>query len=110
MLRLPISKLLRRRGFSVLEASDGSVAIDLVRRHKGDIEVLLLDVTLPGGVSSREVFEEAQRLRPGLKAVLTSAYGKERVKATFSGLRVEHFIRKPFQLVDLVRLLQDVCR
>ena len=67
---------------------------------------MLLDVTLPG-VSSREVFEEAQRLRPDLVAILTSAYSQESVKSSFTGLTVEHFIRKPFNLDDLVSLLKD---
>jgi two-component system cell cycle sensor histidine kinase/response regulator CckA len=89
----------------VMEASDGSAAMDLIRTHKDDIDVILLDVTLPGR-SSREVFEEAQRLRPDLKMILTSAYAKETVDAAFAGLRVEHFIRKPFQLRDLMRLLR----
>jgi hypothetical protein len=38
--------------------------------------------------------------------ILTSAYGKKTVDATFEGLRVEYFIRKPFQLGDLVRMLE----
>ncbi len=67
---------------------------------------MLLDITLPG-VSSREVFEQAQRLRPNLKVILTSAYGREAVNASFEGLPVERFIRKPFQFVDLMGLLQD---
>jgi PAS domain S-box-containing protein len=104
LIRLAVSKGLRKRGFSVMKASDGSAAMELIRTHKDDIGVILLDVTLPGR-SSREVFEEAQRLRPDLKVILTSAYGKETIDATFAGLRVEHFIRKPFQLGDLVRLL-----
>jgi PAS domain S-box-containing protein len=105
LIRLAVAKALRKRGFSVMQASDGSAAMELIRRHKDDIRVILLDVTLPGR-SSREVFEEAQRLRPGLKMILTSAYGKETVDATFAGLRVKYFIRKPFQLGDLVRLLE----
>jgi two-component system, cell cycle sensor histidine kinase and response regulator CckA len=104
LIRLAVSKALRRRGFSVMKASDGSAAMDLIRTHADDIDVILLDVTLPGR-SSREVFEEAQRLRPDLRMILTSAYGKETVDATFAGLRIEHFIRKPFQLGDLVRLI-----
>jgi two-component system, cell cycle sensor histidine kinase and response regulator CckA len=102
-LRMGVSKTLRRRGFSVMEASDGSAAIDLMRTHK-DIDVVLLDVTLPG-TPSREVFEEAQRLRVDLKVIVTSAYSKEIVDTSFAGLRVDHFIRKPFQFVDLARAL-----
>ena len=105
LLRLAISKALTKKGFSVMKASDGSAAMELIRTHRDDIDLILLDVTLPGR-SSREIFEEAQRLRPDLKMIVTSAYGKETVDATF-GRRVQYFIRKPFQLGDLVNLLRD---
>jgi CheY-like chemotaxis protein len=98
--------MLQRNGFGVIEAGDGSSALDLVRAYKDEIDVMLLDITLPG-MSSREVFEQAQHLRPRLKVILTSAYGREAVDTCFQGLRVERFIRKPFQFVDLMGLLQD---
>jgi two-component system cell cycle sensor histidine kinase/response regulator CckA len=106
-LRLAISKALRKSGFSVMEASDGCGAMDLLRAQKDEIDVVLLDVTLPG-IASREVFEETQRMRPDLRVIVTSAYSKETVDAFFAGLAIEHFIRKPFQLGDIVRLLGDV--
>jgi CheY-like chemotaxis protein len=98
--------MLRKKGLGVIEAGDGSAALELVRAHKDEIDVMLLDVTLPG-VSSREVFEEARRLRPDLKVVLTSAYSRESVDASFAGLQVDCFVRKPFHLVDLMQSLQD---
>ena len=106
VLRLAVSKALRKRGFAVMEAPDGSVAIDLMRAHRDDIDVMLLDFTLPG-TSSREVFEEAQRLRAKLKIVLSSAYDRKTVGASFGGLRITRFIRKPFQLDDLAGALQE---
>ncbi len=105
ILRLAVAKSLRRRGFTVIEAHDGSVAMNLLRVHADEIDFILLDFTLPGR-SSREVFEEARRIRPGLKIILTSAYGKETVDTTLAGLRVEQFIRKPFHLADLMNLFQ----
>jgi len=107
LLRLSISKALQKRGFSVVEASDGSAAMDLIHANTEGINVVLLDFTLPG-LSSREVFEETQRIQPDLKIVLTSAYSKETVEASFAGLRVAHFIRKPFQLDGLMVVLNDV--
>ena len=101
-----VSKMLQYRGFAVIQASDGSSALELIREPKDNIDAMLLDVTLPGA-SSREVLEEAQRLRPDLVAILTSAYGRERVMASFTGLTVKHFVRKPFQVDDLVTILQD---
>ncbi len=69
--------------------------------------MMLLDITLPG-VSSREVFEEARQLRPDLKVILTSAHSREKIEDSFAGLRIERFIRKPFQFADLMGVLQDV--
>jgi two-component system, cell cycle sensor histidine kinase and response regulator CckA len=106
VLRLAVSKALRNRGFAVMEAQDGSVAIGLMRVHSDDIDVMLLDFTLPG-TSSREVFEESQRLRPNMKVVLSSAYDRKTVAASFLGLRVTQFIRKPFQLDDLAGTLRE---
>jgi len=105
LLRLAVSKGLAKRGFSVMEAGDGTAAMDLIRAHAKDIDVVLLDVTLPG-MSSREILEEAERIRPELKVILTSAYGRETVGVSLSGLRVERFIQKPFQLAELVNELQ----
>jgi two-component system cell cycle sensor histidine kinase/response regulator CckA len=101
-----MSKMLRGTGFSVIQAGDGSLAVELIREDTNRIDAMLLDVSLPG-VSSREVFEEAARLRPELVVILTSAYSKEKVLASFSGLTVEYFIRKPFRIGDLMSLLRQ---
>jgi two-component system cell cycle sensor histidine kinase/response regulator CckA len=105
-LRVAISKMLRRTGFEVIEAIDGTSAIELMRARRSNIDVMLLDVTLPG-VSSRDVFMEARKECPDLIVILTSAYSRESVAATFAGLRIEYYIRKPFQFNDLIGLLQD---
>jgi two-component system cell cycle sensor histidine kinase/response regulator CckA len=106
-LRLAVSKALRRRGFSVIEASNGSEAMDVLGTRKDQIDGVLLDVTLPG-TSSRDILYKIQEVRPDLKVIVTSAYSKETVDTFFTGLRIDHFIRKPFQLGDLTRLLGDV--
>ena len=106
MLRNSVSRMLRKRGFSVLEAGDGTAAMHLIRLHAGEIALVLLDVTLPG-TPSREVFEEARRVLPGMPIVLTSAYGQHVVDSAFADLRIDHFIRKPYQLGALVDLIRD---
>ena len=106
VLRNAVSRILRKRGFTVIEAKDGTAALDLIRDHKEVIDLMLLDLTLPG-MSSRDVFEQARKLRPDIKVVLTSAYSREAADASFAGQPVERFIRKPFRLEDLMSLLRD---
>jgi CheY-like chemotaxis protein len=105
LIRQPVSKMLRKKGFSVVEASDGNAAVDLIRAKGDHIDVLLLDITLPGA-SSREVFEEATRLRPGLPVIITSANNEE-MAATALARRVNRFIRKPFALDELFGLIRE---
>jgi DNA-binding response OmpR family regulator len=104
LLRTALLKSLRKRGFSVIEAVDGSTAINLVSTERS-ISTVLLDATLPG-VVSRHVFDSIKRLRPDLTIVLTSAYSKESVDESF-GMTVEYFIRKPFAMADLFEVLQQ---
>ncbi len=106
-LLLAVSKLLQRRGFSVIQASDGSSALELIRTRQDRFDAMLLDVTLPGA-SALEVLEEAERLRPDLAVILTSAYSYETIRGNLTGLRVEHFIRKPFHADDFVSMLQGL--
>ena len=106
MLRNSVAKMLRKGGFSVLEAGDGTAAMHLIRLHGEEIALVLLDVTLPG-MPSRDVFEETRRVLPGMPIVLTSAYGQHVVDSAFADLRIDYFIRKPYQLGALVDLIRD---
>jgi len=104
-LRQPISKMVRKAGYSVIEASDGSAALDLIQGKQNHIDVLLLDITLPGA-SSREVFEAATRLRPDMRLIVTSAYSKAMAAESLAGT-VNRFLRKPYRLDDLMGLIRQ---
>jgi PAS domain S-box-containing protein len=102
-LRQAVVKKLRSTGFEVLEAQDGSAALDLLKANLDRIDVILLDMTIPGA-SSVEVIAEAAQIRSDIQVILTSAYGREMVTAPLNS-QICGFIRKPFQLEDLVKTL-----
>ncbi len=104
-LRRPVVGMLRKKGFIVMEAADGAAAIDLLRAHGDRIDVVLLDMTVPGA-SSRELVAEAARARPDMKVILTSAYSQEMLTPPMSAAQIHGFIRKPYQLGDLVQTLR----
>ena len=104
-LRRPVAKMLQKTGFTVIEASDGYAALQAIRSPQKQIDILLLDVTLPGA-PSRDVFEQAHQLRPEMKVIITSAYSREMAAASLART-VEHFIRKPYRLGDLRDLVQQ---
>jgi DNA-binding NtrC family response regulator len=97
--------MLRKTGFEVFEASDGSSAIDLLRADGSKFDVMLLDMTIPGA-SSHEVIAEAANAKPSLTVVLTSAYSQEMMTSAKSLPQVRGFIRKPFHFEDLLNTLR----
>ena len=104
-LRQAVVKKLGNTGFKVLEAPDGTAAINFLKANVGKIDVILLDMTIPGA-SSAEVIVEAAKTRPDIRVILTSAYSEEMVTAPLPVSHICGFIRKPFQLADLVKTLR----
>jgi CheY-like chemotaxis protein/two-component sensor histidine kinase len=104
-LRVSISKMLGSKGFSVIQVGDGSAAVDLIRGLEG-LDLILLDMTLPG-TSSREVILESGRIRPDVKIILTSAYSQDMMTRGLDAPQVRGFIRKPYTFGNLVQLLSD---
>jgi CheY-like chemotaxis protein len=105
-LRYSISKSLSGRGYSVLTADNGSAAMDILRAHSGTIDAILLDMSIPGA-SSHEIIKEAELRRPEVKVVITSAYSRDVATSLLSSPIVKGFIRKPYQSVDLLQILQS---
>jgi DNA-binding NtrC family response regulator len=104
-LRMPVCKVLRKKGFLVVEACNGCTAAEVFRAKAAEIGAVLLDMTLPG-ISGRDLFEEFRRIRPDIKVILTSAYSPEMVTEAVGGPGAWEFIRKPYSLGDLLLRLQ----
>jgi CheY-like chemotaxis protein len=105
-LRQAIVKMLRNSGFEIFEAADGSSAIDLLRTAGSKMDVILLDMTLPGA-SSDEIVAEAANANPSIKVILTSAYSREMIAGEISAPQIHSFVRKPFQLGDLLKMIRS---
>jgi CheY-like chemotaxis protein/two-component sensor histidine kinase len=106
VLREAVVKMLRKTGFDVFEAANGSSAIELLRAKISNIDLILLDMTIPGA-SSQEVVAEAAKLYPSTRVVLTSAYGRDMITPAANAPQIVSFIRKPFRIGDLVQTLQS---
>jgi PAS domain S-box-containing protein len=105
-LRHAIVKMLRKAGLEVFEAAEGSSAIKLLRGDGGKIDVVLLDMTMPGA-SCHEIVAEAVNAKPDIKVIFTSAYSQEMIASSISAPQIHSFIRKPFQFGDLLKTLRN---
>jgi PAS domain S-box-containing protein len=105
LLRKAVVKMLRKTGFQVFEAADGTSAVDLLRARGAGIDAILLDMTLPGA-SSQDIVAEAANARPDVTVILTSAYSREMIDGTIRAPQIRSFIRKPYQFEDLLKTLK----
>ena len=111
VVRQAASRTLTECGYEVLEARSGPEALELSRRHKKPIHLLLADVVMPG-VSGREVARQMCLERPELKVLYMSGYEPESAEAGDSRDPVV-FFRKPFTgaaLLDKLREVLDIDR
>ncbi len=67
--------LLRGFGFDVVVARDGAEAVGVFRARSGEIDVVLLDLTMPR-MSGLETLVQLRRIAPAVPVVLTSGYGE----------------------------------
>jgi CheY-like chemotaxis protein len=111
LVRETLAECLREAGYTVLAASDGERALDLIRSPVA-VDVLVTDLSMPG-IDGLAVIRQAQRERSGLPAVLLTGYAGHgaqlavgrSVSGTFS------LLRKPVtaaQLVDRIEALLAV--
>src|SRR5262249_5724377 len=106
-LRFAVSKALRRKGLTVIEAATGKDAVDLFRVSAPQIDVVLLDMTLPG-LAGREVLDELRQIQPNVKVIITSAYTPEYAKTAIGGWQPWLFIQKPYRFNALMGLLENM--
>jgi len=97
-------ELLRRQGYTVIEASNGRAALDLARRYAGPIHVLLTDVIMPQ-MSGHDLARRLTALRPGLKTVFLSGYADDFL-ARRGMCDSDGFVQKPFTPDALARALR----
>jgi len=71
---------LQRSGYHVLEADSASSALELWAKHSPQIQLLLTDLVLPGGLSGRQLAEQLLGFSPQLKVLYTSGYSPDIVE------------------------------
>jgi CheY-like chemotaxis protein len=105
---LVAATLLGDQGYTVLEASSGAEAMQIMHQHP-EIAILFTDIIMPGDVDGFELAHQAKQLRPALRVIYTSGY-IEQIPWGEKGVGYGPLLPKPWrkeQLLDLVRSMLD---
>lgn len=106
-VRTLLSRVLQSHGYTVLEAANGVVALAVAAAHPEPIHLLLTDVVMPQ-MGGRELAEQLQPLRPGLKILYHSGYTDSAVIHQAILEPGGAFLQKPFSSEALLFKIREL--
>ena len=107
LVRIMVQLGLERNGFNVWLAPNGPEAIDLYRAHKEDIDVVLLDVCMPG-LDGPATLDALRKRNPEVRACFMSGDTGSYEPDELVQRGAARVIAKPFYLDDLANILRLV--
>jgi len=98
------TRILSRAGFTVLTAKDGVAGVEMLNHHRQEIDVVLLDMTMPR-MDGQETFQRMRAIDPQVRVVLTSGYSEQHATGRLVDEGIAGFIQKPYRVTDLIAVL-----
>ena len=101
------TETLRELGYRVLVAPNGPAGLEMLARHPG-IRLLFTDVGLPGGMSGRQLADQARRQRPDLLVLFTTGYARNAIVHRGILDPGTHLLPKPFTHAALATKIREL--
>ncbi len=94
------SDMLKTLGLKCLTAANGTEGIEIFKTNIAEVKLVILDIEMPG-ISGEKVFHILRELRPEIKILIASGYGREYLEMEIFKSKISHFIPKPFKIEQL---------
>jgi len=104
IVREVAGQMLTYVGYEVKFARDGAEAIALYSQAKEagqPVDVVIMDLTVPGGMGGREAIQKLREVDPQVKAIVSSGYSNDPVMAEFRQHGFRGFVAKPYKIQEL---------
>ncbi len=108
-----LSKMLVQLGHEVECAEDGSQAIRMYKKAHDSgqrFDVVILDLTIPGGMGGQETIKRLVKIDPEVKAIVSSGYSNDPVLANYRDHGFSSVVSKPYRFEELREVLQGVLK
>jgi PAS domain S-box-containing protein len=100
-------------GYSVDFAADGNAAVEMyrtARSSKAPYDVVIMDLTIPGGKGGKDAIRDLLEIDPDAKAIVSSGYSNDAVMSNYSWYGFAGIIIKPYTMDELSEELQRIMR
>lgn len=106
-IRNLVKTQLRNIGYEVLLAKDGEEALEIYKKNKDNISLVILDLVMPhcGG---KQTLKKLMKQYPEVKIIMTSGYTMGEQSGAFIKEGAKGFLQKPFKISHLSKIIHDV--
>jgi CheY-like chemotaxis protein len=101
-----VGSCLRRYGYHVLEASDGPEALAIWKEHGKEIDLLLTDMVMPGGMTGGELAARLKKENGRLKVIYSSGYNIEMATGELRPDQDASYLAKPYNPTKLAATIR----
>ena len=98
-------------GHKVILAEHGEEAVDMFARHREEgnqIDLIIMDLTIPGGIGGVEATEIIRQLDSKVKIIVSSGYSNDPVMANHASYGFNSALAKPFEMDTLAKCIEDL--
>jgi two-component system cell cycle sensor histidine kinase/response regulator CckA len=106
IVRRPAAKLLRARGYEVIEARDGEEALEFAEEHAGTIDLLISDVIMPG-MDGPTLLKNARQYIGDAPVMFISGYAASDFSDLLEGEKGVTFLAKPINIKMLAERVKQ---
>lgn len=106
-VRAFVSRALAGKGYTVLEASSGEMALELMRANAGHIDLMISDVMMPN-MDGASLLKKIRALAPKTRVIFISGYAEDAFRNNDEHLGDFAFLPKPFTLRQLASRVKAV--
>ena len=99
--------ILETLGYQALVVTGGGEAIQLYRKSGHQIDLVILDMVMPG-MGGSETFDILKSINPKIKVILSSGYSMNSQVKKIMEKGVQAFLQKPFRIDQLSQKIRDV--
>ncbi len=110
LVREAAHEVLQYLGYRVVEAKDGKEAIEIYEkaRKKEPFDIVIMDLTIPGGMGGKEAISALKVVDPEVRAIVASGYSTDPIMANYRDHGFRGVVVKPYSMEDLSRILHRV--
>ncbi|MFC1651094.1 PAS domain S-box protein [Candidatus Latescibacterota bacterium] len=106
-----VGMMLKSLGNDVAVSTDGTETIELYKKAMKagkPFDVVIMDLTIPGGMGGKETIQELLKIDPNAKAIVSSGYSNDPVVSNYKEHGFGGYISKPYKLEELKKVMNEV--